>query len=63
MPKQSLLLIPIAVSLLAALGYPTTNAAATDEVSPLKSTAPAIPVAQNRTQNDANKQLLDCRQI
>ncbi len=59
MSKKSLLLIPIAISVLAAISCPTTNSAATAEVSPLQSTPPAMTVAQNRTQNDANKNLPD----
>jgi Protein of unknown function (DUF3455) len=59
MAKQSLSLMPIAISMLAAISYPTTNAAATAEVSPLKPTASAITVAQNPTPSDTNKKLPD----
>ena len=45
--------------MLAAISYPTTNAAATAEVSPLQPTASAITVAQSPTSNDANKKLPD----
>ncbi|TAF30955.1 MAG: hypothetical protein EAZ69_20670 [Oscillatoriales cyanobacterium] len=59
MAKQSLLLMPIAISMLAAISYPTTNAAATAEVPPLQPTASAITVAQNPIPRDTNKQLPD----
>ena len=59
MAKKSLLLMPIAISILAAISYPTTNAAANAEVSPLQSTASAMPVAQNPTPSDANRKLPD----
>lgn len=59
MAKQSLSLMPIAISMLAAISYPTTNAAATAEVSPLQPTASAITVAQKPTPSDTNKKLPD----
>lgn len=59
MAKQSLSFMPIAISMLAAISYPTTNAAATAEVSPLQPTASAITVAQKPTPSDTNKKLPD----
>ena len=61
MSNKSLLLMPIALLLLAAISCPTTNAAS-EEVSPLQLIALGSSVAQNRTQNDANKQLPDVPQ-
>lgn len=62
MSNKSLLLMPIALLLLAAISCPTTNAAASEEVSPLQSIALGSSVAQNCTQNDANKKLPDVPQ-
>ena len=62
MSKKFLLLMPIALLLLASISCPTTNVAASEEVFPSQSTAPAMTVTQNRTQNDANKKLPDVPQ-
>lgn len=61
MSNKSLLLMPIALLLLAAISCPTTNAAS-EEVSPLQLIALGSSVAQNPTQNDANKKLPDVPQ-
>lgn len=51
--------LPLVMSVLVAISFQTANATATVEVFPVESTAPAIPVAQNRTQSDTNNQLPD----
>jgi hypothetical protein len=48
--------LPLAVAILAAIHFPTANAAPV-KVLPATPTEAAISVAQNRTQSDSNKQL------